>query len=280
MNKLFPFFAAAIMLFSYDTQGQPKRIVSLNGSITGTLAALDLSRNIVAVDVTSVWPEQIKSLPRVSRNRAVSAEGISFFRPDLVIAPAGDLSREVIVQLKSVGIQVVAIRQAYNQAGAPAFIREVANAVDLKQRGEILAKKTSADLTTVLNKVRSSAIKHPKVLFIYARGTGTMSVAGKGSSLDAIIQLAGGKNAIQEFNDFKPYTTEALVKANPDVILLFDSGLSSLGGKEALLRMPGVSFTTAGRNKHIVEMDGSLLTNFSTRLPEAIKELHSKLAGR
>ena len=32
-----------------------------------------------------------------------------------------------------------------------------------------------------------------------------MMVAGKGSNMDAIIQLAGGCNAVQEFTQFKPY---------------------------------------------------------------------------
>lgn len=104
-----------------------------------------------------------------------------------------------------------------------------------------------------------------------------MSVAGKGSSLDAMITLAGAKNAVQEFADFKPYTTEALVKANPDVILLFDFGLSSLGGKEAVLKMPGMRLTEAGKNKRILEMSPTLLVNFSTRLPEAVLELNKEL---
>lgn len=104
-----------------------------------------------------------------------------------------------------------------------------------------------------------------------------MSVAGKGSSLDAIISLAGGRNAVQEFNDFKPYITESLVKANPDVILLFDFGLSSLGGTSAVLKMPGMALTNAGKNKRIVQMDGQLLINFSVRLADAIRSLNKLL---
>lgn len=113
------------------------------------------------------------------------------------------------------------------------------------------------------------------MLFIYARGTGTMSVAGKGSSIDAMMELAGGKNAVQEFSDFKPYTTEALVEANPDIILMFDFGASSIGGKEAILKLPGVRITEAGKYGRILVMNAALLVNFSTRLPEAIMELHT-----
>lgn len=104
-------------------------------------------------------------------------------------------------------------------------------------------------------------------------------VAGKKSSLDALINLSGGKNAIQEFEDFKPYTTEALVKANPDVILMFDFGLTSLGGLNGILKLPGVGQTTAGKNKRIVQMDPALLSNFSVRLDQAITALNEKLTG-
>lgn len=254
---------------------QPKKIICLSAAITETVRALGMGKNIVAVDVTSVWPQEVNQLPKVSRNRSVSAEGITSFRPDLVLVPEGDLSREVLSQLKSVGIHVAQIRQDYAAAGAMAFIRKIAGSLDRKAAGEVLAKKTEASLQTTLKQRKTG--KAPKVLFIYARGSGTMSVAGKGSSIDAIIHLAGGKNAIQDFSDFKPYTTEALVKANPDIILMFDFGLSSLGGKDAVLRMPGVNYTAAGKNKKIIEMDGPLLVNFSTRLPEAIRELNARI---
>ncbi len=256
-------------------QAQPKKIVCLSGAITETVRALGMAKNIVAVDVTSVWPKEVEQLPKVSHNRSVSAEGITSFRPDLVLAPEGDLSREVLSQLKSVGIRVIQIRQEYSQAGALTFIRKIAIILGRKEAGEALANKTEVAIQTTLKQRKTG--KTPKVLFVYARGTGTMSVSGKGSHIDAIIQLAGGKNAIQDFSDFKPYTTEALVKANPDIILLFDFGLSSLGGKDAVLRMPGVSYTEAGKNKKIIEMDGPLLINFSTRLPEAIRELNARI---
>lgn len=264
------------LLVSVRASSQPKRIISLSSALSETVYMLGLGGNIVAVDVTSVSPEKIKSLPKVSRNRSVSAEGIISYRPDVVLVPAGDLSRETMVQLKSVGIRVVPIKQEYSAEGALVFIRQVAAALGVKEKGELLAKQTREKINTAVKKVSDNKRKIPKVLFIYARGAGTMSVAGKGSHIDAIIRLAGGKNAIQEFNEFKPYTTEALVKANPDLILMFDFGLSSLGGKEEMLGMPGMALTNAGKNKKIVTMNGPLLVNFSTRLPQAIEELNQQ----
>ncbi|MCY1454330.1 Hemin-binding periplasmic protein HmuT [compost metagenome] len=62
--------------------------------------------------------------------------------------------------------------------------------------------------------------------------------------------------------------------------MLFDFGMSSLGGKDAILKLPGVNLTTAGKNKRVIAMDASLLNGFSMRLPQAIQQLHEKLFGK
>ena len=252
-----------------------KRIITLSGALTETVSALGLGSEIVAVDVTSTYPAFINKLPKVSKDRAISAEGIISFSPTLVLAPENMISKAVSYQLKSAGINVVVIKQEYSHAGTLNFIRQVAHATGAVSKGEELVRQTNLNIIKSLERVRKNP-RSPKVLFLYARGTGVMMVAGKETSMDAIIKLAGGKNAVQGFSKYKPYTTEALINANPDVILMFDFGYTSLGGTESILKMPGVSLTNAGKNKRIIEMDSGLLSNFSVRLPEAIVQLNAK----
>ncbi len=254
----------------------PKRIITLSGALTETADALGFGKSIVAVDVTSIYPAYVAALPKVSRNRTVSAEGLISFKPDLILAPEGSVSKEIAYQLHSAGINLVNIKQDYSVNGSVAFIKAVANALQVAAKGEALAKQTQTKIDKALAGVKKSA-KTPKVLFIYARGTGVMLVAGQHTNIDAIISLAGGRNAAQGFDNFKPYTTESLIEATPDVILMFDFGLSSLGGTEAVLKMPGVAQTNAGKNKKIVQMDGELLINFSVRLDQAIITLNKNL---
>lgn len=254
----------------------PKRIITLSGALTETVDALGFGKSIVAVDVTSIYPAYVAALPKVSKNRTVSAEGLISFKPDLVLAPEGSVSKEIAYQLQSAGINLVNIKQDFSVNGSVAFIKAVAAALQMPAKGEALAKQTLAKVNKALADVKKSN-KTPKVLFIYARGTGVMLVAGQNTNIDAIISLAGGKNAAQGFDNFKPYTTESLIEANPDVILMFDFGLSSLGGADAVLKMPGVAQTNAGKNKKIVQMDGELLINFSVRLDQAITGLNKNL---
>ena len=258
-----------------------QRIITLHSAITETVYGLGLGSSMVATDVTSISPSAAAELPRVSKNRSVSAEGLLAFEPTVVLAIEGDVPTAVIQHLRKSGVHFVSFRQEYSGKGALKFIQDIADALDVSTEGKSVVQRTKASLDRISEVIReeNKGKQAPKVLFIYARGTGTMSVAGKGSSLDAIISLAGGKNAVQEFADFKPYTTEALVQANPDIILMFDFGASSLGGKDAILKMPGVRITEAGKHGRILAMSGPLLINFGTRLPEAMMELHKAIGG-
>jgi iron complex transport system substrate-binding protein len=270
-------FLFLVLGFSVQANaGQSKRIITLSGALTETVDALGFGKSIVAVDVTSIYPAYVNNLPKVSKNRTVSAEGLISFKPDLVLAPEGSVSKEIAYQLQAAGINLVNIKQDFSVNGSIAFIKAVAVALQVPAKGEALAKQTQAKVNKALADVKKSN-KTSKMLFIYTRGTGVMLVAGQNTNINTIITLAGGKNAAQGFDNFKPYTTESLIEANPDVILMFDFGLSSLGGAEAVLKMPGVAQTNAGKNKRIVQMDGELLINFSVRLDQAITTLNKKL---
>ena len=93
------------------------------------------------------------------------------------------------------------------------------------------------------------------------------------TDIDAMIRLAGGVNAVTEYEDFKPFTPEAVVAAAPDVLLMLARGLDSLGGVEGLLKLPGIALTEVARQRRIVAMDDLYLSSFGPRLGAAVKDL-------
>lgn len=251
-----------------------KRIVSLNGTVTEILCDLGFQQQIVGVDVTSTWPAAMDKVPKVGHNRNITAEPVLALQPDMIISTANFLSPAVLSQFENVGIKHLIVEQEYSVAGTKKLITQIAAALKVPEKGAQLCKQLDQ---------QQAALKiipqNKKVLFIYARGAGTMMVAGEATPMDKMIALAGAKNAASGFNDFKPLTAEALVAANPDVILLFDTGLQSLGGVDGLLKVPGVAQTNAGKNKKVIVMDGQLLTGFSPRVVTAVKELSQKISG-
>lgn len=100
-------------------------------------------------------------------------------------------------------------------------------------------------------------------------------MGGRGAGSDAMIEAIGAEDAGSALGlkGFRPLTSEGLINAAPDVILVLSSGLESVGGVDGLLRLPGVAQTPAGQNRRVVDAeDGSLLT-FGARTGSAIEAL-------
>ena len=249
-----------------------EKIVSLNGAITEILADLGEENNLVGVDVTSTFPTSVKEKAKdLGHVRSLSIEALLALKPTKVYATDKDLTPEQIAQLKNAGITVEIIKQDYSVEGTKALIKTIATSLNKTDYDAINTK-----IDTDLKALKPLATK-PKVLFIYARGAGNLMVAGKNTPVEKIIAIAGGENVITEFEDYKPLTPEAVVKGNPDYILMFDSGLQSIGGVDGVLKLEGVSTTNAGKNKKIIAMDGGLLSGFGPRVGQAAVELNQLL---
>ncbi len=246
------------------------RIVSLNGALSEIIYALGYESNLVATDVTSNYPESIHKLPKVGHNRSIQAEGILAQNPDVVVGIQKELNPKVIKQIKASGIRVVLFNQEHSIEGTKKLIQGVKDSLNFDIENDSL----NILIDQSINKLEAFE-QSPKVLFIYARGAGTILVAGKNTQMDQMISIAGGKNAVDNFESFKPLTAEAIVTANPDVILMFTTGAQSLNG--VFDNVPGILQTNAGKNKRIITMDGQYLSGFGPRVGKAALELNEKL---
>ncbi|MGO1597661.1 MAG: heme/hemin ABC transporter substrate-binding protein [Sphingobacterium sp.] len=258
---------------AFDTDSL--RIVSLNGTVSEIISELGLIDQIVGTDVASTYPEGLAKKPKVGHNKKIPVEGVLALRPNLIIGTKEDLNQETIEQFQQAGTRLVLLDQQFSTDGTKHLIRALSDSLDLSAKGDSILTAFDQEMAKVAD--YHKATEKPNVLFIYARGAGTMMVGGTGTQADQVIALAGGINVAKDFEQYRPLTPEALVAYNPDVLLFFHSGLSSLGDQEGLLNVQGVRETNAGKNKKIVAMDGQLLTGFSNRLPQAIQELHAKI---
>lgn len=285
MKRIFTFFAlftigCTIVSCNNNKQQQAKehtitgdtRIVSLSGTTTEILCALGLEKNIVGVDVTSTYPESVMKLPKVGHNRNMSAEAILALKPDVVVGIEETVKPELAEQIRSANVRLMLYKLEGSVDGSKSIITAVADSFQQSGKTSAIHQQIDADLQS-----KATLPDSPKVIFIYARGAGTVMAAGEHTYPNSMIKLSGAKNAMGDFEDFKPVTSESLVAANPDVILMFDSGLQSLGGVKGLLQIQGMSQTNAGKNKRVIEMDGQYLTGFGPRVGKAITDLSKKL---
>lgn len=260
----------AITVESIETE-KPK-IITIGGTITEIVSALGEFESIVATDPTSTFPEAAKELPSLGYRNAIKAEGLISLGSDVIIAENGHLSEEVKQQLSSAGTNWHEVENQYTVEGTLNMIDEVAGILNLEEKAVSLKQELEESINELELKVQARKEK-PIVLIVYARGAGSLTIGGSDTFAETLFPLAGCTLAVPEIEGFKPLTTEALVQANPDYILFFDSGLASLGGLEGALEIPGVSQTIAGQKKQIISMDGLLLSGFGPRLHKALNTL-------
>ena len=249
-----------------------QKLITLGGSITETVFALGSGDSIIAVDVSSVFPPKVHQLPKVGYHRQLSAEGVISLSPDLVLGSTAVGPPKVVAQLKEAGINLVQVNDEKTIEGTRKRIAAIAKILGKQSEGKALIDSLDQDMKAVK---QSTEVK--KVLFIYARGAGAVSVAGQKTAADAMIRLAGGVNAVQEYEGYKPINAESIVSAAPDLILLTTRGLKSIGGADGVSKLKGVSLTPAGKNKNILAIDDLMLLGFGPRTGKALRQLAEAL---
>lgn len=255
--------------------GSNKRIVSLNGSTTEILFALGIGENVVGCDASSTYPRHVKEeLPSVGYQYRLNAEGILSLKPTLVIGRANVKPPQVIEQLRMAGVTVLLLKEPRTFDESKQRLRKIGKAVGREERATDLISALDEDIQALKSKLaaRNGQAKL-KVLFLYLRGPQTAFVLGKNSGPGAMLELAGAVNAAGKIESTKPMTAEAVIAAQPDVYVLFDSGLKSIGGIEGLLKVSGLAQTPAGRDKRVVAMDGLYLSGFGPRCGRAALDL-------
>ncbi|MEO1437030.1 MAG: ABC transporter substrate-binding protein [Bacteroidota bacterium] len=253
------------------TPKQDLKIVSLSGLITEVLFELGYGDQIIAVDITSTYPEKTKDLESLGHVTNLNVEALLKLQPDFLFYEAQQKGQIAFEQLEDAGIKVVPVPTYFGMGNASLAAKTIAENLEVDPtKVEAMNIKIAAD-SLALQELLAYSKDQPKALFIYARGAGRVLAAGQNTSMDAMIELAGGENVIQSFEGFKALTPESIIQNPPEIILMFDSGLSSLDGIEGLATIPGLEKTPAIQHQQVFTMDGHLMSAFGPRSGEAAK---------
>jgi iron complex transport system substrate-binding protein len=254
------------------------RVIALGGDITEIVYALGQRDHLVAVDSSSVYPAAVNDLPHVGYVRRLAAEGVLSLAPSLIIANPDVGPPEVLAQIQQAGVPIFVVPAEDTVAGAKTKINTVADIFGASEQAQAINRNIDLDISEArLYTDAARASTAPKVMFIYARGAGALSVSGTDTAAHAMIELTGAENAITEYEGYKPLTAEAAVTAAPDVLLFMTRGLDSVGGYEGLADLPGLALTPAYQNQRIVALDDLYLLGFGPRVGQAIKDLTLEL---
>jgi iron complex transport system substrate-binding protein len=239
------------------------RIVPLSSGVAEIVFTLGLGDRVVGRDIGTTFV-QAQDLPLVTRAHDVSAEGVLSLRPTIVIADAGVGPPEALQQIRDTGVPVVVVPEAWELGDIAPRIRAVAKALGVPDDGERLVKRTQDDI----ERARTTLRGNPTIAFLYLRGQASVYLlGGDGAGADSLIEALGAVDAGTKdgLTTFTPLTAEAMVSAQPDVLLVMTKGLDSVGGIDGVKKLPGIAQTPAGREGRIVAVDDGLLLAFGPR---------------
>ena len=250
------------------------RLISIGGALTEIIYLLKADAELVGVDTTSIYPAEASRLPNVGYARSLSSEGILALCPTQLIATKDAGPPIVLRQIINSGIPLSILPSGHQFIDVINRVRTIGRLVHKTDAAESLASRLLLEWNATQKRVTNSKLNKTRVLFILSQNPSQLMVGGEKTSAAAMIAYAGARNAISGFSGFKPLTPEAVIAANPDVLLLTDQGVKAVGGIGGVLRFPVISQTRAGKEQKVVSLEAMYLLGFGPRMPLAAAELN------
>ncbi len=276
---------AAISLSScgrFGNEDQKKdhqeRIVCISKQYSEIIYALGAEENIVAVDVSSTYPPEIKQLPTIGYHRALAAEPILSMEPTLILEDNNIGPEHVVTQLKQLQIPMKHFGKYENTiAGTDSLIREMGSYFHKEEKAEELCKKLDADMQ-LAKKEALRYEKKPKVLTIhFGQANNIYLVMTKNSTAGKMIAWAGGEMAVDGERGMTQFSPEVVAKSDPDVILLTDFGYDRLGSTKEVGTLPGISSTRAFQEGKVYRVEEHDMVYLGPRTGENIIALQKMI---
>tara|TARA_B100001109_G_scaffold78636_1_gene64394 strand:- start:10326 stop:11135 length:810 start_codon:yes stop_codon:yes gene_type:complete len=240
-------------------------LVSIDGALTEIIYRLGAGDRLVAVDTTSVYPQQAQQLPQVGYMRQLSAEGILSVKPDLVIASRDAGPEAVFEQLKAAGVNIVRIKTPDTVDGVADKIQQVADALEIPEKGQALARQVTQESRQVLAGIPQN-LSADTLFLLGGAGRGLMA-AGQHTRAQAFMDLVNANNVFHH-QGYKPVTAEGALQAAPEFVLVGHTGPANSGSAREVLAM-----TPAAQNDRVHSVDVGLVLSFGPRLPQALKQV-------
>jgi iron complex transport system substrate-binding protein len=254
-----------------EKENNKERIVCLSKQYSEIIFALNAQENIVAVDLSSTYPPEIKKLPTVGYHRALSAEAILAMMPTLILHDNNIGPEHVVSQLNKLKIPMKTFGDYQPTIeGTDSLIREIGTYFGKEKEADLLCQKLHNDMEQALTKSKKY-IEKPKVLVIhFGRASNVYLVMTQKSIAARMIEWAGGEMAINDDRGMKLLSPEVVAESNPDIILLTDFGYDRLNNGKEIEKLPGITSTKAFKNNHIFRIEEHDLVYLGPRTGENI----------
>ncbi len=254
-------------------------MVSVSKQINEFIYDIGAQNNLVARDLTSIYPPAITKLPSVGYHRALSAEGIISMKPTLFLTDGNVGPDAVLAQLKQVGIPVLVIKPGNSLDSAQMLMTQLGKLFHREKAADSVIAQWRSGMDSVWADTAQWANKpRPRVLIMHmGQIVNNYLGVGGGGAADQMLRWAGATNAIDSTRAMTRLNPELIAKLAPDIIIATDVGFDQMGSAEKFATLPGVNLTPAGRNLKIYRINETELLYFGPRTPATVRKLEVML---
>lgn len=250
-------------------EGPAQRIVSHSPGVTEILFAIGAGDQVVAADEFSDFPEAAVALPKVTYTAPDPEQDLSF-DPDLVVLASNQ--EQSVGQFRSLGIPVFYLREPEDLEGVVDSVRLLGRLSGHEEEAEALATEIETRLAAVTSTLESVEVG-PRVFWEL---DSTLYTVSPDTFIGAALSLLKARNISEGASSPYPQlTAEAVVAADPEVILLADAqwGVSV----ESVAERPGWAEITAVVEGRIYPVDEDTMSRPGPRIVDGIEALAALL---
>ena len=246
-------------------EAAPQRIASLSAGHTEILYAIGAGDQVTAVDNTSDCPRAVDDLPKVDAF-SPSLEAIANLEPDLVVIffDPGDL------QTSLQGLDIPVLNLA-----SPASVQGVYDQMTLLGEATGHADEAKELVAAMRDGVEEIGALLPEATAgprVFHEVDNTYFSAGPGSFIGDLYSVLGASNIAEATGQaFPQMSAEAIIEADPEVIILADEGAGE--SPDTVKARPGWSSVSAVESGRIHIVDPDIVSRPGPRLVEALATL-------
>lgn len=223
------------------------KVASISPAATDLLVGLGLGDRLVGVSNFEPPREETGALPKIGDYRTVDWERLAAVKPDVLIVqydpaklPPGLMDRASAMNVRVLNIEIETLA-------------DILATADLLV-AELEAPKSVGRLNSLqmqLGDVSRRVEGKPRPRTLMVVGESGLSLAGKGTFLDDLLQLAGGQNTMAEGPRYPSIDREKLLAMDPEVVLQFLPGATEQVLQQSREFWEALPQLAAVRNKRV-----------------------------
>ena len=250
-----------------------EKIISTAPSNTEILVGLGIADKLVAVDTYSGDVEGINSDLTKIDFRNPDVETIISLEPDIIIASGHNKAGadDPFQLVKDAGIPVVYIPSSYSIDGIYGDIEFISQITKTEDK----AKEIVEDMKKEVEDIRAigEKITDKKKVYFEIGSIPTLFSFGKNTFLNEMIQIIGAENIFGNEDSWISPTPEAVIDANPDVILTNVPDTNGVSSVDEIKSREGWDSLNAIKEEQVYSIDKNASSRPSQNVIKALKEM-------